>query len=70
MLNDVIDLSAMENGTLQTHYEAFDVQKLLDSLNQVFQDEAAKRQLDFSMQVEALQYPRLLGIRTGWNRCC
>lgn len=61
VLNDVIDLSAMENGTLQTHYEAFDVQKLLDSLNQVFQDEAAKRQLDFSMQVEALQYPRLLG---------
>lgn len=61
MIEDVKELSDMENGTLETRSETFDVDKTLEKLNGLFQKEAEKRGISYSCTVEPLLYTHLVG---------
>lgn len=61
MIEDVKELSDMENGTLKTVNAPFDVDKTLEKLNGLFQKEAEKRDIAYSCTVEPLLYTHLVG---------
>ncbi|WP_278675206.1 HAMP domain-containing sensor histidine kinase [Acidaminococcus fermentans] len=61
MIEDVKELSDIENGNLEICSEGFNVDGTLERLNQLFQKEAEKRGISYSCTVEPLLYPNLIG---------
>lgn len=61
MIEDVKELSDIENGNLEICSEEFNVDGTLEKLNQLFQKEAEKRGISYSCTVEPLLYPNLIG---------
>ena len=63
LLEDITNLSAMEHGTLESTLEVFSIRKSLDRVFDLFKDEAARRQIQFETNIEAMLYPNLVGDR-------
>ena len=61
MIEDVKELSDIENGNLEIRSEEFNVDETLEKLNQLFRKEAEKRGIAYSCTVEPLLYPNLIG---------
>lgn len=61
MIEDVKELSDIENGNLEIRSEEFNVDETLEKLNQLFRKEAEKRGIAYSYTVEPLLYPNLIG---------
>lgn len=61
MIEDVKELSDIENGNLEICSEEFNVDGTLEKMNQLFQKEAEKRGISYSCTVEPLLYPHLIG---------
>lgn len=61
MIEDVKELSDIENGTLEIRSEEFNVDETLTKLNQLFQKEGEKRGITYDCTVEPLLYPNLIG---------
>lgn len=61
MIEDVKELSDIENGNLEICSEKFNVDETLEKMNQLFQKEAEKQGISYSCTVEPLLYPNLIG---------
>ncbi|WP_297862454.1 HAMP domain-containing sensor histidine kinase [uncultured Acidaminococcus sp.] len=61
MIEDVKELSDIENGNLEICSEEFNVDETLEKMNQLFQKEAEKQGISYSCTVEPLLYPNLIG---------
>ena len=52
LINDILDISKIQAGKLNIESVLFDLEELLDSVEEVFKHEARKKELDFSIRVE------------------
>jgi PAS domain S-box len=52
LINDILDISKIQAGKLNIESVLFDLEELLDSIEEVFKHEAKKKQLDFSIRIE------------------
>jgi two-component system sensor histidine kinase RpfC len=61
LVEDVLDISAIEAGKLKLKLEEFDLRGLLDEIELILRAEARSRQLDYVVEVSAEVSPRLRG---------
>ncbi|HLP05399.1 MAG TPA: PAS domain-containing protein, partial [Paludibacter sp.] len=52
LINDILDISKIQAGKLNIESVLFDLEELLDSVEEVFKHEARKKQLEFSITIE------------------
>jgi signal transduction histidine kinase/ActR/RegA family two-component response regulator len=68
VLNDVIDLSAMENGTMALRNEPFELDPVLEKLENLFREEAQRRHIEFDMDNSAVRHLYLKGDRVRFEQ--
>lgn len=68
VLNDVIDLSAMENGTLSLKSEPFELDGVLSRIESLFSQEAQRRQIEFTMETDGVKHLSLDGDRVRFEQ--
>ena len=61
LVEDVLDISAIEAGKLKLTFEPFDLRQLLDDIGLILRPEARARQLDYIVEVAPDVSPRLNG---------
>jgi signal transduction histidine kinase len=67
-LNDVIDLSAMENGTMTLRNDPFELDAVLERLDTLFSQEAVQRHVEFTMETSTVQHISLEGDRVRFEQ--
>lgn len=60
LVNDVLDISRIEQGALSLDYQAFDIQQCVMDAAAIFQEEAKRAQKEFSVSF-AIQQKQVLG---------
>ncbi|MCH3950685.1 MAG: response regulator [Acidaminococcus sp.] len=68
VLGDVIDLSAMENGTLALQKEPFELDTVLERLRSLFSQEAQSRGITFEFKTEEAEHLTLIGDRLRFEQ--
>lgn len=61
LVEDVLDISAIEAGKLKLKLEEFDLRGLLDEIELILRPDARSRQLDYVMEISPEVSPRLRG---------
>ncbi len=61
LINEVLDMSRIESGTIELHEEPFDIVHQLDTVRVLFGMQSSRKGLDFSVDSS--------GIRHRWVRC-
>lgn len=60
LVNDVLDISSIEQGALSLDYQSFDIQQCVTDATAIFQEEAKRTQKEFSVSFE-IQQKQVLG---------
>ncbi|MCP4155383.1 MAG: hypothetical protein GY757_47095, partial [bacterium] len=53
LINDILDLSRIESGKMELHYEALNLRSILDEIKNIFSEKAKDKKLDFILDVAA-----------------
>lgn len=61
IINDVLDMSAIERGKMKLASEPFSIQEVLDSLDAVYQEQCKEKQIGYEMKREGLLEASLVG---------
>lgn len=60
LVNDVLDISSIEQGALSLDYQAFDIQQCVTDATAIFQEEAKRAQKEFTVSFD-IQQKQVLG---------
>ncbi|NET89850.1 MAG: GAF domain-containing protein [Kamptonema sp. SIO1D9] len=52
LINDILDLSKIEAGKIELHYEPLDLRLLVQEIQEVFSQKAMEKQLDFFTEID------------------
>ena len=61
LINDVLDMSKIEDGKLNVNNEVFDLKKVIESLTDIHYQQAAARGLTFELTVSGFEEELLIG---------
>jgi len=61
VINDVLDMSSIENGHLKIANDPFDVKTLLSTISSIYYAQAKNLGLDFTLVIKSLTYERFYG---------
>lgn len=61
LLNDVLDMSAMETGEIHLERTPFDLNKEINSIALIVDEQAKERNLSFEIHAENIEHPYLIG---------
>ena len=57
LVNDILDVSRIESGRVELSEEEFSLQDVADELQEMFEDEAAKKRMQFEVDTQGLRRP-------------
>lgn len=61
LINDVLDMSKIEDGKLNVNYEVFDLKKIMESLSDIHYPQAVAKGLSFEMVINGFDEEMLVG---------
>ena len=61
IINDVLDMSAIENHKMKIASEEFDLKQLLSSVTTVYYQQCKQKNIDFEMRMQGVTEERLIG---------
>ncbi|NCD02388.1 MAG: response regulator [Clostridia bacterium] len=61
IINDVLDISAIESGKIKIASEPFDLKELLSAISLMFYNQAKKKGIDFKVEIMELTEERVIG---------
>jgi signal transduction histidine kinase/CheY-like chemotaxis protein len=68
IINDILDMSAIEGGKMKVAHEDFDFRKILTSLTAVFYQQAKQKGIYFSVDLQGLTEEHLVGDELRLNQ--
>ena len=61
LLNDVLDMSELEHGSVRLEHKPFDLQEELDIIRQITEDQPNEKNVAFALHTEGVVHTRLTG---------
>lgn len=68
LINDILDMSAIENNKMKIAHEPFDMSKILTVLSSVYYDQCQTKGIDFDCQVPRGYHSQLIGDQLRVNQ--
>lgn len=61
VINDVLDMSAIESGRLKIANDSFDIKTMLSTIASIYDSEGERRKIQFRLSIKSLTYERFFG---------
>ena len=68
LINDILEMSRIESGTLELEYEPIDFRALFDSIHDLFSEQMRQKELDFRIHTDQVRDPYVWCDRKNMNR--
>lgn len=61
IINDILDMSAIESSKMKLAYEPFDIENLLNSLDSIYEEQCRQKGVIYQSHIQSLRHPILIG---------
>lgn len=68
IINDVLDISAIESGRMKIAHEVFDIRQLLSGITSIFHNQAKEKKVEFYVGLHGLTEEHLVGDQLRLNQ--